>query len=98
MLLLASRGSGISLPQGRTLRHKGASGLLYSVHHQHYDVGPLSLSRAIQGFQEGACTSQNPIHRVIDRKEWFLWVFEVARHHRLCRGFGHLPPRALPTS
>ena len=36
------------------------------------------IFRAIQGFQEAACTSQDPGCSVIDRHEWFLWVFEVA--------------------
>ena len=36
------------------------------------------IFRAIQGFQEAACTAKNPNCSVIDRNEWFLWVFEVA--------------------
>lgn len=34
--------------------------------------------RSVQGFQEAACSPHDPNCSIIDREEWFLWVFEVA--------------------
>ena len=36
------------------------------------------IFRTVQGFQQADCALSNPNCSVIDRHEWFLWVFEVA--------------------
>lgn len=36
------------------------------------------IFRAVQGFEETSCPPDNYNCSVIDRNEWFLWVFEVA--------------------